>query len=356
MIFRPLFDSASSTYSYLLADPDTRDAVLIDPVFEQHLRDAALIRELGLRLRYCLDTHVHADHVTGAWLLKRAFGAQIALGANSGADGADRLLDDGDEVEFGARSLRVRPTPGHTAGCVTYVLDDLSMAFTGDALLIRGAGRTDFQQGDARALFHSIRDKILSLPDGCLLYPAHDYAGRTVSTVAEEREHNARVGGHADESDFVGYMDNLGLPHPKKIDIAVPANLRCGEPPDGEAPEPASWGPVARSYAGIFEIDPAWVQSHPGALTLLDVRGTEELEDPDLPAAEGALNIPLGELRDRTAELPEGRPVGVLCRSGRRSAQATVILRKAGIEAVNVRGGMLRWHGVVPDGAPSQRA
>ncbi|MFK7987243.1 MAG: MBL fold metallo-hydrolase [Sandaracinaceae bacterium] len=351
MILRPLFDAASSTYSYLLADPDTRDAVLIDAVFEQHLRDAALIRELGLQLKWCLETHVHADHVTGAWLLRKAFGARIALGSMSGAEGADRLLEAGDAIEFGSRALTVRPTPGHTNGCVTYVLDDLSMAFTGDALLIRGAGRTDFQQGDARALFHSIRERILSLPDACLLYPAHDYAGRTVTTVVEEREHNARVGGQADESDFVGYMENLGLPHPKKLDVAVPANLRCGEPPDGAAPEPASWGPVSRSYAGIFEIEPTWVIAHPGALTLLDVRTLDELSDPDLTSVEGALHIPLDQLRERLEEVPTESPVGVLCRSGRRSAQASVILRSGGVEAVNIRGGMLRWRGIVPDGS-----
>src|SRR5256886_325918 len=148
LIFRQLFDPPSSTYSYLLGDSRAREAVLIDPVFEQARRDAALVSELGLTLLATLETHVHADHITGAWLLKRQFGSAIALSAASGAEGADRYLAHGDRVKFGARYLEVRATPGHTHGCVTYVLDDESMAFTGDCLLIRGSGRTDFQQGD----------------------------------------------------------------------------------------------------------------------------------------------------------------------------------------------------------------
>ena len=141
MIFRQLFDPQSSTYTYLLADRATRDAVLIDPVFEHARRDGALIEELGLKLGYTLETHVHADHVTGAWLLKRRFGSLIAAAKDGGSEGADRYLSDGDRVAFGKRALEVRATPGHTGGCVTYVLDDLSMAFTGDALLIRGCGQ-----------------------------------------------------------------------------------------------------------------------------------------------------------------------------------------------------------------------
>jgi len=175
LIFRQLFDPPSSTYSYLLADPKARTAVIIDPVFEQVRRDAALIEELGLTLIYSLETHVHADHVTGAWLLRRRTGCRIALSAESGAQGADRLLVPDDVVAFGARNLQVRATPGHTNGCLTYVLDDRSMAFTGDCLMVRGSGRTDFQGGDAQAMYRSIHGQIFTLPDDCLLYPAHDY-------------------------------------------------------------------------------------------------------------------------------------------------------------------------------------
>jgi glyoxylase-like metal-dependent hydrolase (beta-lactamase superfamily II) len=183
MIFRQLFDPQSSTYTYLLACPDTREAVLIDPVFEHARRDAALVAELGLKLLTTLETHVHADHVTGAALLRSALGSKVALSKDSGATGGDLYLADGDKVAFGKRFLEARATPGHTSGCMSFVLDDRSMAFTGDALLIRGCGRTDFQQGDAHQLFRSVREKIFSLPDACLLYPGHDYKGLTASSV-----------------------------------------------------------------------------------------------------------------------------------------------------------------------------
>ena len=183
MIFRQLFDAQSSSYTYLLADAATRQAVLIDPVFEHARRDAALVEELGLKLCWTLETHVHADHVTGAWLLKRRLGSMIGLCARSGAQGADRELEDGETVGFGRRALEVRCTPGHTNGCVTYVLDDQSMAFTGDCLLIRGSGRADFQQGDARVLYRSVHAQIFTLPAACLLYPGHDYRGLTATSV-----------------------------------------------------------------------------------------------------------------------------------------------------------------------------
>lgn len=344
MLFRQLFDARSSTYTYLLADRVIREAVLIDPVFEQHLRDAALVREMGLRLRYTLETHVHADHVTGAWLLKERFGSRIVVAAAAGAEGADLTVRPGDRVTFGRHTLEVRATPGHTDSCVTYVTGDRTMAFTGDALLIRGAGRTDFQQGDARRLFRSVREQIFTLPDDCLVYPAHDYQGRTTTTVGEEKTFNPRLGGDADEGDFVGYMSNLNLPHPKQIDAALPANLRCGRPENPDlAPHDPSWGPVRLSYAGVPEIEPEWVSEHRGAVHVLDVREPAEY-DGELGHIDGAQPIPLGQLRDRAAEVPRDRPVVVVCRSGRRSAQGTLILLAAGVEkSANLNGGMLRW-------------
>src|ERR1700740_2518476 len=237
MIFRQLFDPQSSTYTYLLGDGASHSAVLIDPVFEQVRRDAALIDELGLKLVATLETHVHADHVTGASLLKQRTGSKIMVAKASGAVGADRYLVQDDVVSFGGRRLLVRATPGHTSGCVTYVLDDHSMAFTGDCLLIRGSGRTDFQQGDAAVMYRSVHERIFSLPDDCLLYPAHDYRGLTVTSVAEERRFNPRIGGEISLGDFTGYMKNLGLAHPKLMDVAVPANLRCGRPDSTEEGE-----------------------------------------------------------------------------------------------------------------------
>lgn len=343
MLFRQLFDPASSTYTYLLADLATRRAILIDTVFEQFERDRALLQELELTLACTLETHVHADHVTAAWLFREAVGSQIVLAARGGAEGADRLVEDGECIEEGTASLIVRATPGHTNGCVTYVTKDYRMAFTGDALLIRSAGRTDFQQGDAAQLYRSIRERIFTLPDDCLLYPAHDYAGRTVTTVAEEKRWNPRIGGEASEGDFTGYMQNLGLPHPKQIDIAVPANLRCGRPEKPGLGRTASWGPLVHTFAGISEVDPVWVAENRAGLTLLDVREATELSG-ELGRIDGSLHIPLGELRERLAEVPRERPVVCVCRSGRRSAQAYTILEKAGVhDLANLPGGMIRW-------------
>lgn len=345
LIFRQLFDAASSTYTYLLGDARSRQAIIIDTVFEQHARDRALVEELGLQLVAALDTHCHADHVTGSWLMQQANACRIGVSRRYGdaMQGADVLLDHGDHIPIGQVSLEVRATPGHTDGCLTYVTEDHNMAFTGDCLLIRGAGRCDFQQGSAKRLFHSIKEQILSLPDDCLIYPAHDYSGRTVSSVAEERAYNPRIGGQADERDFVEFMQNLHLPHPKQIALAVPANLRCGKPADGKAPQPAEWGPVRRSYAGLLEIEPLWVAEHLGELRLLDVRQREELAEQgdQIP---GAQLIPLSELKHRLAEVPRDRPVIPVCHAGTRSGQATVILRDAGFSQVaNLRGGMLLW-------------
>jgi glyoxylase-like metal-dependent hydrolase (beta-lactamase superfamily II)/rhodanese-related sulfurtransferase len=346
LIFRQLFDADSSTYTYLLADPSSKEAVLIDPVFEQHLRDRALLEELGLTLVATLDTHCHADHVTGAWLMQQALGSKIGISGRYGdmVQGADYLLDHGDRVQFGDRALEVRATPGHTDGCITYVLDDHSMAFTGDCLLIRGAGRCDFQQGDARTMYASITEQIFSLPDDCTIWPAHDYSGRTSSSVSEEKAYNPRIGGQADETDFVGYMENLGLPHPKKIDIAIPANCVCGKPEDGHMPTIADWGPVRLTYGGVKEIDPQWVAENLGQVHVLDVRGDDEF-NAELGHIADAQRVPLNELKERTGEIPTNQPVVAVCKSGRRSAQATVILKQQGLkEAASLRGGMLSWN------------
>src|ERR1700745_2209512 len=344
LVFRQLFDPPSSTYTYLLADGRSGAAVIIDPVFEQVRRDAALIEELGLRLPYALETHIHADHVTGAWLLKQRTGCRIALSATSGAEGADRYLVPDDIIVFGDRNLQIRATPGHTGGCLTYVLDDRSMAFTGDCLLVRGSGRTDFQEGDPGAMYRSVRQQIFSLPDACLLYPAHDYRGLTVTSVGEERRFNPRLGGEIGEADFTGYMKNLRLAHPKKMDEAVPANLKCGRPQtDPVATEDPTWAPLKYSFAGIWEIDPHGLEEHAEQVQILDVREQGEFDGP-LGHIRGARLIPLGELAERAEELAHDRPIVVVWRAGSRSAQATVILREAGFaDVANLAGGMLRW-------------
>jgi len=228
MIFRQLFDAETSTYTYLLADEASREAVLIDSVREQADRDLQILEDLGLQLRYTLETHVHADHVTGGGVLRARTGCRTVVSKNGGAPCADLQVDHGDRISFGDRWLEVRATPGHTDGCLTYVLDDRSRAFTGDALLIRGCGRTDFQQGDARELWRSVHEQVFSLPDACLLYPGHDYKGRTVTSVAEEKLHNPRLGGARTVDEFVAIMNGLGLAPPKRIAEAVPANQNCG--------------------------------------------------------------------------------------------------------------------------------
>ena len=343
LIFRQLFDQQSSTYTYLLADAGKRVALLIDPVFEQARRDAALVKELGLKLAWTLETHVHADHVTGAWLHKQRLGSRIALSAAGGAEGADHMLAHGARIEFGGRALEARATPGHTNGCMTYVLDDRSMAFTGDALLIRGCGRTDFQQGNAQALYRSVREQVFSLPDSCLIYPAHDYCGLTASSVGEERMFNPRLGGQILEEDFAGYMAHLALAHPKMMAVAVPANLRCGRVAEAAAVEEPGWAPLTYTFSGIWEVQPDWLEEHLGEVQIVDVREPDEFNG-SLGHVSGARLLPLGSLAGRAQEISKERPVVTVCRSGARSAQATVLLRKAGFDRVaNLAGGMLRW-------------
>ena len=343
LLFRQLFDGDTGSFTYLLADVPSRQGVIIDTVFEQHDRDLALINELGIELVASIDTHAHADHVTGSWLMHEASGCAIGLAAAARAENVSLPLAHGDRLTFGGRWLEVRATPGHTNGCLSFVLDDQSLAFSGDALLVRGCGRCDFQQGNAHSLYRSITEQILSLPDSCLLYPGHDYTGRSVTSVAEEKAFNARLGGNASERDFVGHMENMKLPHPHKIAEALPGNMRSGKPhatAKGSAP---AWAPLSRSYAGLPELSPAWVVAHQSEVTLLDVRSAEEFNGPDGRVA-GSLLIPLPELESRSGELPADRPLVVVCHSGSRSALATQQLLKAGRQRVaNLRGGLSRW-------------
>ncbi|GMH34157.1 hypothetical protein BSKO_01991 [Bryopsis sp. KO-2023] len=227
LAFRQLFDSESSTYTYILGDRDTSEAIIIDPVLEQVEREVQLLQEMGLKLLYAINTHCHADHVTGTGKLKKLLpGLKSGISAASGA-AADIHYQPGDQIQFGSFQLVVLPTPGHTNGCVSYHMRCAGgMVFTGDALLIRGCGRTDFQEGNAEVLYDSVHSQIFTLPDTTTVYPAHDYNGRMSSTVAEEKAHNPRLTKSKEE--FVQIMNNLELSYPKKIDVAVPANLVCG--------------------------------------------------------------------------------------------------------------------------------
>jgi sulfur dioxygenase len=356
MLFRQLFDPETSTYTYLLADEETREAVLIDPVLEQVARDTKLLDELGLKLKYVLETHVHADHVTGGGTLRERLGAKTVVSSQGGAPCADVPVDDGDTVRFGKHALEVRSTPGHTNGCVTYVtadkVDGRRFAFTGDALLIRGCGRTDFQQGDSRKLYRSVHDKIFSLEDDTALWVGHDYQGRTVTTVREEKLFNPRLGGGKTEDEFVQLMADLKLQRPKKIDIAVPANLQCGLPERQDAPvlteaPKRPWAPISRSATGIPEVTPAWVQETfaAGGYRIIDVREPDELRS-ELGAIEGAENHPLAGVVQALAAWPRDVPLVVVCRSGGRSGRAALELAAQGFNKVaSMQGGMLAWAG-----------
>lgn len=231
MIFRQLFEGQSSAYTYLIACERSREAALIDPVLETVERDLQLLRELGLSLCLTIETHIHADHVTGASALRERTGCRCAIPEKSGAARADLPVREGEAIRVGALELRPLYTPGHTDEHHCYLLEtaDGARVFTGDALLIDGCGRTDFQNGDAATLYRSVHEKLFTLPDDALVYPGHDYQQRYVSSIAQERARNPRLGAGKSLEEFVAIMAALNLPRPKKMDIAVPANRQCGK-------------------------------------------------------------------------------------------------------------------------------
>ena len=225
--FKQLYDSVSSTYTYILYDKKTLEAVIIDPVIELFERDITLIKQLNLKLLYVFESHIHADHITSSYKFKEELGAKIAVNSSAAIKCVDLAISDGDEFSFGDFKIKALMTPGHTDTCTTFYCEN--MLFTGDALLVRGCGRTDFQQGSSEKLFHSVREKIFSFPDETIVYPAHDYKGFTSSTVGEEKLYNSRLALDKTKEEFIEIMDNLNLEHPKKIKEAVPANLNCGK-------------------------------------------------------------------------------------------------------------------------------
>ncbi len=226
MLFRQLFDQETWTYTYLIADLHTKEAALVDPVIEKVERDFKLLNELGLTLKYCLETHVHADHITGTGKLRELTGCEGIVPENAQVACASRLIQDGEVLKVGEITIQAIATLGHTDSHMAYLVNG-DRVLTGDALLIRGCGRTDFQSGDAGALFDSITQRLFALPDETLVYPGHDYRGQMVSTIGEEKRWNPRVVRRTKEQ-FIEFMDNLNLPDPKKIMEAVPANERCG--------------------------------------------------------------------------------------------------------------------------------
>lgn len=226
MLFRQLFDQDTWTYTYLVADPDTQEAALIDPVLEQVERDAKLLNELSLTLKFCLETHIHADHITGTGKLRELTGCAGIVPENANAACANRSVSHDEVLWVGDIEIRAIATPGHTDSHMAYLVNDTHV-LTGDALFIRGCGRTDFQSGDAGTLYDRVTQRLFTLPDDTLVYPAHDYRGHTVSTIGEEKQWNPRFVGK-DREAFIQFMNALDLPDPKRIMEAVPANEQCG--------------------------------------------------------------------------------------------------------------------------------
>ncbi|MBT9317842.1 MBL fold metallo-hydrolase [Leptothoe spongobia] len=227
MLFRQLFEQESNTYSYLIADRKSGKAILVDPVLEQVERDLKLLQELGLTLYYSLETHVHADHITGSAHLRSTTGCICVVPVQAQVDCADRFIQHGEILQVGAVDIQAISTPGHTDSHMAYLINNTHL-LTGDALLIRGCGRTDFQSGDAGALFDSVTQRIFTLPDSTLIYPGHDYRGQTVSTVEEEKRWNPRFVGRS-RDEFKQFMNNLNLSTPKRMMEALPANEKCGD-------------------------------------------------------------------------------------------------------------------------------
>ena len=226
MIFKQFFEPETSTFTYLVACEKTKQAVLIDTVESEVPKYITELQSQDLKLVYTLETHVHADHVTGADTLRQKLGSKSVVHRDAGAMCGDLLVTDGVHIIVGTIDLEVRYTPGHTNGCISYFAGD--RIFTGDSLLIGGCGRTDFQNGDSGQLYDSINKQIFSLPDEVIVYPGHDYNGNTQSTVGEERKNNKRLGGGRSREDFIKIMADLKLAYPKYIDVALPANQACG--------------------------------------------------------------------------------------------------------------------------------
>lgn len=337
MLIRQLFDRESSTYTYLIADRG--EAALIDPVREHANRDLDLVAQLGLCLAHVLETHVHADHVTAAGLLRERTGAATCASV-SGAPCVDLRLQHGSVVRVGAVEVTVLATPGHTDDSLSYYIP--GAVFTGDALLIRGCGRTDFQNGDAGQLYDSITQTLFALPDETVVYPAHDYRGFTSSTIGEEKRYNARLAG-ATRGRFVELMGSLGLPPPVKLAEAVPANRACGFAPPPQQDDAA---------AAVVEITPAAALEARSSVRLVDVREADELtgELGRIPCAE---HVPLATLAERSRCWDKHQPIIVICRSGGRSRRAAEALVRDGFERVlDMAGGMLAYRAA---GLPIER-
>ena len=343
-----LFDTESSTYTYVVYDAQSLDAVIIDPVDTQLERDQKAIQTLGLKLRWALETHAHADHITSAGLLAEHLGAQTAAPEGCQIGTAAVQLVDGQVLNFGSLAFKAIHTPGHTSGsmCFYVVADQASHVFTGDTLLINGCGRTDFQSGSAKDMYHSLTEILFKLPPSTTVWPGHDYQGRTHSSIAHEMQHNARVAGKT-LAQFEAIMAQLNLPKPRRIDEAVPANLTSGLRHDAGGDvvshDVVSVRP-AQGYAGdVFpELAWHWVQS--GEAVLVDVRSDAERAWVGFVPEAKPLAWKQWPVVDVNPEFDagiqaiaaEGKKIVLLCRSGVRSVAAAQRATQLGIEAYNI--------------------
>lgn len=336
-----LFDTASSTWTYVLFDQSSRDAVIIDPVDEQLERDLATLREYGLRLVWAVETHAHADHITSAGKLAELAGARTAAPHGCGIGTAGVQLQHGDCLPFGGESLKALHTPGHTAGSMSFVWRE--HVFTGDTLLINGCGRTDFQSGSASDLYRSITEVLFALPDETTVWPGHDYQGRTHSTIGQEKAVNPRIAGKS-EAEFVAIMAALDLPKPRRIDEAVPANLMSGMRHDLDGALLWQPRPVLAGYAGDVSPQLAWRWVQDGEAVLVDVRTDAEREWVGfVPGAvavawkqwPGMTMNPVFDDGVRQAGA-SGKKLVMLCRSGVRSIAAAKRATELGLEAYNI--------------------
>ena len=336
-----LFDPASSTYTYVLFDQDTREALIIDPVDEQIERDLATLKEYGLRLVWAVETHAHADHITSAGKLAELAGARTAAPQGCGIGTAAVQLAHGDTLSFGGETLRALHTPGHTAGSMSFVWRN--HVFTGDTLLIQGCGRTDFQSGSASDLYHSLTQVLFTLPDDTTVWPGHDYQGRTHSTIGAEKATNPRVAGKS-EKEFVAIMAALNLPKPRRIDEAVPANLTSGLRHDVDGALLMQPRSGTAGYAGDVSPQLAWQWVQAGEAVLVDVRTDAEREWVGfVPGATAvawkqwpgmAMNPGFDDgVRQAAAG---GQKLVMLCRSGVRSIAAAKRATELGLEAYNI--------------------
>jgi len=343
VIFRQLFDSTSSTYTYLIASRRGGEALIIDPVLERVDRYLQLVRELDVRLVKAVDTHLHADHVTGLGALRDRTQCVTVMGEHTRADVVSIRVAEGDGVEIEGVRLDVLYTPGHTDDSYSFLMGD--RVFTGDTLLIRGTGRTDFQNGDPRAQYDSIFNKLLKLPDETLVYPAHDYKGDAVSTIREERQFNPRLQVRSID-EYVDLMNNLNLPNPKMMDVAVPANMQVGLHQEA----------IARKGWAVKAADALALIGRPD-VAIVDLREKSEREKHGVIA--GSLHAPYSGLPEHIAaggilhELAAstGKRIVFFCAFGERSAMAVQAAQDAGLAtACHIEGGMDAWkkaHGPV---------